>query len=244
MASTRQISRCSVLFAAAAGCVLAGSAYAGVVYDTTQGGTVAIDQQTGNNYYYIGDTATIAPTANALTTIAIPFGTSYYNATANGPGFTYTPNLTLDIYPNATDAAAGTGLIGSAQVNNVTFTNDGIVDPVARYNYEDETLVTFNFASQSIVLPTSFAFAYHDSPPLGSSTDGANGLSVGLTDQSASPGVSGQSYFDTYPNGGTETLQPNPGYNVEAQISVVPEPSVWGIVALGALPILMRRRLA
>ena len=45
---------------------------ANVVYDTTQNPTDAIDQQNGNNDYYIGDTATVASTGK-LTTIAIVF---------------------------------------------------------------------------------------------------------------------------------------------------------------------------
>src|SRR5580704_10963168 len=88
---------------------------ADVVYDTTAGGTQFIDQQTGNAYYYIGDTATIVPTSQALTTISIPFGTSYYSGTQTaGPAFTYTPNLTLDLYPSLADAETGTGLFGTA----------------------------------------------------------------------------------------------------------------------------------
>jgi hypothetical protein len=203
---------------------------ADVVFDTTAGGTDYIDQQIGNNYYYIGDTATIVPTAQTLTTIAIPFGTS-----SAGSAFSYTPDLTLDLYPTEADALTGTGKFGSAVVNNVTFTNDGIVDPAFGYNYEDEQLVSFNFTSQNIVLPASFAFAYHDAGGLDSngSVNGENGFSVGLTTAFASPGISDQNYFDGYPNSAPTLLSPltldplgsNAGINIEAQVNVVPEPA-------------------
>lgn len=214
---------------------------ADIVYDTTAGGTQAIDQQTGNNFYYIGDTATIVPTAAALTTISIPFGTS-----SAGSAFTYTPDVTLDLYPNATDAVSQTGRFGTAEVNNVTFSNDGVVDPMLGYNFENEKLITFDFTSQSIVLPTTFAFAFHDAAPLDSngSVNGANGFSVGLTTQPASPGISIQNAFTTYPNTApaqTLNLTWDAGYNVEAQINVVPEPASLSLIALGA-PLLLRRR--
>jgi hypothetical protein len=213
-----------------------------VVYDTTAGGTVAIDQQTGNNNYYIGDTATIVPTSEPLTTIAIPFGTS-----SLGSAFTYTPDVTLDLYPTAVDAASGIGRFGTAEVNNVTFTNDGVVDPAFGYNYEDEQFLTFDFTSQNIVLPTSFAFAYHDAAPLDSngSPDGANGLSVGLTNALASVGISDQNYFYVYPNSPLPgLLEPQGGYNIEAQVNVVPEPASFSLLGIGALALLRRRRRA
>jgi hypothetical protein len=216
--------------------------HATVVYDTTGGATQAIDQQTGDNNYYIGDTATIVPTSEPLSTISIVFGSS----SLAGPAFTYTPDLILDLYPTAANAAAGTGLFGTATVNNVTFTNDGVVG-VAGYNYEDEQLVTFDFTSQNIVLPSSFAFAYHDTAPLDSngSVNGANGFSVGLTAALASPGVSDQNYFYVYPNSPPPgLLEPQGVYNIEAQISVVPEPTSLSLIGLGSALLLRRRRRA
>jgi hypothetical protein len=220
--------------------------HADVVYDTTTGGTQYIDQQTGNNYYYIGDTATIAPTSEPLTTINIPFGTS-----SAGSAFTYTPDITLDLYPNAADAVTETGRFGTAEVSNVTFTNDGVVDPSVGYNYEDEQLITFDFTSQNIVLPTTFAFAYHDSAPLDSNDteNGANGFSVGLTGAGASVGTSDQNYFSTYPNSVPAQELYGPygqdafvGANVEAQINVVPEPASFSVLGIGAGALLLRRR--
>jgi hypothetical protein len=217
---------------------------ADVVYDTTASGTEYIYQQTGNNDYYVGDTATIVPTSQPLTTISIVFGTS-----SAGSAFTYTPDLTLDLYPNATDAVTQTDRFGSAEVNNVTFTNDGVVDPSIGYNYEDEQLITFDFTSQDIVLPATFAFAYHDSAPLDSngSSDGANGFSVGLNTEPASPGISDEDAFATYPNTAldpadeTLDLTDLAGTSIEAQINVVPEPASLSLIGLGA-PLLLRRR--
>jgi len=219
-----------------------------VVFDTTGSGTEYIDQQTGNNFYYIGDTATIAPTSQPLTTILIPFGT----ASAGGAAFTYTPDITLDLYPNATDAVTQTDRFGSAEVNNVTFTNDGVVDPSIGYNFEDEQFITFDFTSQNIVLPTTFAFAYHDTAPLDSngSVDGANGFSVGLNTEPASPGISDQNAFTTYPNTASDpadetlNLTWDAGLNVEAQINVVPEPASFSLLGISALALLRRRRRA
>ena len=214
-----------------------------LVYDSTHstlGRTVAIDQQTGNNFYYIGDTATIAPTSSTLTSIQIAFGTSYYNTAGNGPAFDYTPNVTLDLYANAADANSHSNLLGTATVNNVTFHNDGQVSATSHYNYENEQFLNFDFSSQNIVLPSSFVFAYHDTPPAGSNVDGANGFSVGLSDLPASPGVSLQDAFVTYPNSSSGTVIDttwDAGYNVEARIyttTAVPLPSS----ALGGLTLL------
>jgi len=217
---------------------------ADVVYDTTASGTEFIDQQTGNNDYYVGDTAIIVPTLKTLTTISIPFGTS-----SSGSAFTYTPDITLDLYPNAADAVTQTDRFGSAEVNNVTFTNDGVVDPSVGYNFEDEQFITFDFTSQDITLPATFAFAYHDAAPLDSngSVNGANGFSVGLNTEPASPGISDQDSFETVPNTAldpadeTLNLTDLAGLNIEAQINVVPEPASLSLLALG-IPLLLRRR--
>lgn len=200
-------------------------AFATVVYDTTTTSTDYIDQQYGNNYYYIGDT--VSPLHDGtLTTVSIDFGSTYYDPTfTNGSGFTYTPNITVDLYDNAADAALdnGTGLIGSATTDNVTFTNDGVVAGTPYgYNFEDEQLITFDFTSQNITLPSSFVFAYHDSAPNDSNGTnvGAEGLSVGLTLSNPTVGLSdpGQ-YFYTYPdaaNDPAETLTYSPYGNVKA----------------------------
>lgn len=98
--------------AASAGLLLMGATpaltRAATVFNTLTGDQ-AIDQQTGNNFYYLGDGATIAPTSQALTTIQIPFGSS----SLGGAPFTYTPDLELDLYPTATDALNFTNQIGS-----------------------------------------------------------------------------------------------------------------------------------
>ena len=235
--------------AASAGVALLGfisaCTQADVVFNTLTG-TQYIDQQTGNNFYYLGDGATIAPTSEPLTTIEIPFGTS---ALAGQGPFTYTPDLVLGLYPNANDALTQTALIGSAEVNNVIFANDGVVDPSVGYNYEDEQVVTFDFTSQAIILPTTFVFAYHDNASLDSNGDvyGANGLSVGLTALPATVGTSDQATFDTYPNSSpSETLDYtwDAGLNIEAQINTVPEPASFSLLGIGALALLRRRHRA
>ena len=139
-----------------------------------------------------------------------------------GSAFTYTPDITLDLYTSVADAAAQTGAIGSAVANNVNFTNDGVVDPSVGYNYEDEQLVTFDFTSQNITIPSTFVFAYHDAAPLDSNGTGigAGGLSVGLTTEPATIGTAPLELFSTYPNGTPTTKVDNfDGYGIERQKS-------------------------
>ena len=128
----------------------------------------------------------------------------------------------------------------------MTFANDGVVGAQG-YNFEDEQVVTFDFTSQNIVLPTSFVFAYHDFAGLDSnnSSTGANGLSVGLTAASATVGLSDQATFDVYPNSDPSTTLDyawDAGYNIEAQINVVPEPASFSLIGIGALALLRRKR--
>jgi len=226
---------CGIMALLAVAGLAAKGARADTVYDTTEQTTGYIDQQTGNNFYSLGEQVTVASPGQVLQSIAIDFGSSYYNGSSNGSPFTYTPDITLSIYDSAADAnlQGSTGLIGAAVVSNVQFSNDGVVDPVFRYNFEDEQLLTFDFGSQNIVLPSTFVFAYHDSPPAGSNVDGANGLSVGLTAQAATTGTSYQSTFDSYPNGSPSVLDYSwdAGLNIEARITTVatPLPSAAGM---------------
>ena len=268
--NTRALLNASSLVALLAGGVAAltaaPAAYGTVVYDTTQaavGGTQYVIQQNGVGDYYVGDTATIAPTTSTLTTIAIPFLTSAYDTTTNQlTPFDYTPNVTLDLYASAANAATGTGKLGSAVVNNVLFHNDGKLDPTYHYNDEDEQTLTFDFSGQNILLPTTFAFAYHDDPPVGSDPEGAADFSVVLTGAAtASPGVASPGAFETYPNTAPTLLAPNDiifdtyapadplagtlaqtQVNIQAQISVVPEPASLSIGAVGGAALLARRR--
>lgn len=231
---------CALLGAVALASLMCGTSAqaAGVVVYDTIGSTTNIDQQTGNNYYYIGDTLNLGAGGGTLQTVEVVFGTA---SSQNGVPFTYTPNIKLDLYGSAADANAQTNLLGSAIVNNVTFTNDGVVDPLKGYNYENEQVLTFDFTSQNITLPASLVIAYHDTPSLDSngSVNGANGLSVGLV---ANPLANG--YFDTYPNGSPSDLQPTAGYQIQARVTAAPTPAAafGGMVLTGMLALARRRR--
>jgi hypothetical protein len=165
-----------------------------VVYDTTADTLDYIGQQTGQNYYYLGESVNPSVAGSQLSTISV-----YFGAASSGTAFTYTPDLTLDVYANANDALNHANALGSADVNNVSFTNDGVVDPQVGYNFEDGKLVTFNFLSQHIALPSSFVFAYHDNLTSGIS-DASQNFSVGLTTESPTTGSANLNAFDTYPN--------------------------------------------
>ncbi|MCC7349955.1 MAG: PEP-CTERM sorting domain-containing protein [Phycisphaerales bacterium] len=231
--------------AAALGFATVGTAMADiVVYDTLSGQDTFIDQQYANNYYYIG--TEIAPNQTGqLTTIQIPFAVTYYNASNENraTSFDYTPNVRLDLYPSIADAVANTNLLGTANASS-TFHNDGIIGPgdtVRHYNIEDRQVLTFDYTSQNVTLPSSFVFAYHDD-----ATDniaGTAGFSV-----YGKSGLTGPTYFNTYPNavGSDSTSGPYggtyDGYSISAAVSIVPEPATLSVLGIGAAALLMRRR--
>ncbi|MGN6367410.1 MAG: hypothetical protein ACTHN5_04025 [Phycisphaerae bacterium] len=207
-----------------------------VVFSNTADKGQYIDQQTGNNYYYIGDQATLTH-GGQLGTISVDFFTTYYDGTgAAGPAFDYTPNLVLDVYGSTADAQANTNLLGSVLVNNVTFHNDGIIASGRSYNVEDEHYVMFDFTSQNITVPSTIVFAYHDNGALDSngSVTGENELSVGLTTDPATVGSNPTNYFITYPNSAaTDVLTIQTFANIKAEVTVVPLPaSLWSGLAL------------
>ncbi|HEY1684324.1 MAG TPA: hypothetical protein VGG19_06150 [Tepidisphaeraceae bacterium] len=245
------------LLATVAGLTFAGMAKAVTVYDSTadlgNGTSHYHVQQAGYNYYSIGDTATPTSTAGTVSAIGVVFGSS---ATIAGNAYSYTPDLTLDIYPTAADAAAGTNLLGTATNNSTTFTNDGVVDPTKGYNYEDQQVVGFSFTGQGVSLPSTFAFVYHDNEAGdvfvgGNEADAQNNFSVSVTVDGATVGTaSSMGFFGVYPDStppgsldysnqsGPSSDDDDAGFNIEARVdTVVPLPaSAWsGLALLGGL---------
>lgn len=184
---------------------------AAVVHDTIGQASAYTDQQYGNDEYYIGDTITPSQAGLTVTTIVIPFMMTYYNrSNTDTTPFTYTPHVRLGVYSTAADAALnnGTGLLGTASVNNVSFTDDGHIDSgsTLHFNFEDQQNLTFDFSGQNISTSSSFAIAYHDDGADGSL--GANGFSDLEYSSSTATG-----YFDTYPNSATgAVLESYPGF--------------------------------
>lgn len=196
------------------------------VYNTISSTNHHIDQQEGYNYYYIGDVITPSQTGT-LTTIQIPFLISGPYQQTVAP-FDYTANVQLDIYPTVADAVNNTNLLGTASDSSV-FHDDGQIPAGQDYNQEDQQLLTFNYTSQNITLPSSFVIAYHDN----GSGYGADSFSV--VDQD---GVGGQA-FATYPDSATGDAYtdaiPEVGRSLQAivNIATVPLPSAaWGGMAL------------
>jgi hypothetical protein len=228
-------------FAAAALVLSIGTASAATVYNLPPGqpGTNFFVQQTGNNVYYYGDDVTLSGGGSQLLN-SVTLTYVLYSTTAND---TYTPSLTLDIFAidPVTRLPVG-GPIGTATENTATFQgSDGSTNRQA---------VTFDFTGQGVILPTDFAFAYHDNLADGV-TNEAQGFSVlGSLSSLPTVGSTVDGFLDASPNDPNHTFHFGPaGFGTDTgnlwatvDATSVPEPAAVIMLGTGVLSLIGYRR--
>ncbi len=243
--------------AIAAGALALGAqaAFGEVIYDVptdpTSNDLDNIKQQGGNAQAYYGDDVKLAGGPRLLQKITIHFGFYTYDA-----DLTYTPSFEADVWnvdgngipldSNSSDSLSYTP-IAQAFRTDVTFTGSAYNNGgVARDTQQN---VTFDFSAANLVLPDHFAFGYRDNKIEGNYFPGY-GTSMFISDNGIAQGLPGSSSTDGYLSAYTNTVENTTfsfnanDYNLEAKIEAiqVPEPATAGILTIGALSSLRRRR--
>ncbi len=241
--------------AVAAGAVVAsGSAYGETLVFNSVNATTFNDshitQQNGNNAAYFGDDVHLAAPCPQIANISIDFGFFTYDPAI------YTPQLQVDLFnldsnglpvdSNTNDTLSYTP-IASAFNSSATFTG-------SNYNNGGNTssthqTVAFDFTGQTGAANLQdFAFAYRDNNPAGAASPGF-GFSVFTSPTGPSLGSSNPGYLAAAPNnlGGTTfsvatTANGSPAQSLDASITCVPEPTSLGLLAVGSLMTLRRRK--
>ncbi len=242
------------LSAGALGAASGTAAYgATVVFDSVDASTfndTHINQQNGNNAAYFGDDVHLGTACPQIAQVSIDFGYYTYDAAV------YTPILQVDLFAvdsngipvdsNTNDTLSYTP-IATAYNSTATFTG-------SNYNGGGNTssthqTVSFDFTGQTGAANlTDFAFAYRDINPLGLSSPGF-GFSVFTNPAGPTVGSSNAGYLNASPNnlGATTfstatTANGSPAQTLDASITCVPEPASLGLLGLGSLLGLRRRR--
>jgi hypothetical protein len=184
----------------------------------------------------------------------------------------YTPNLQLVVFeidPTTRLPVSNTPL-GTATVNNQTFQPANVqfdepnFDPQL-YTDADVQTVTFDFTGQNIILPEHFGFAYRDlqgTSADGNVTDERNFFgSIFTTEQNSDPVAVGSTEYGTlvsyqpqefndfaFGDPAAPFNQPgvdwpaNSNWPAVVNATLVPEPTGLGLLALGGLALLRRRK--
>ncbi len=209
-----------------------------------------ITQQNGNNAAYFGDDVHLAAPCPQIANISIDFGFFTYDPAI------YTPILQVDLF-----AVDSSGLPVDSNTNDtLSYTpiasafNSGATFTGSNYNNGGNTssthqTVSFDFTGQTGAANLQdFAFAYRDINPAGAVSPGF-GFSVFTNPNAPTLGSSNRGYLNASPNdlGATSfaavtTANGSPADSIDASITCVPEPASLGILALGGLMGMRRRK--
>ncbi len=198
-------------------------------------GTNGFTQQSGNAAYEYGDEVhgllgCVDPK------IYIDFGFFTYDAA------TYTPTVQVDLY-NADTNGDPFGLpFATASNSSLTFTGSNYNGGGTARNTEQS--MCFDFTG--VTLPNDFVFAYRDNAPLGTISPGF-GFSVFVSSGNSTPLLPGQEilpkhFYRIAPGPNADSSANLGGYNIQASITCVPEPTTAGLLALGGSLMATRRR--
>ena len=221
-----------------------------VRYQASPGATNGFTQQNGNAEAYIGDDVHL-DRPHLIDDVNITFGFFTYAAA------TYTPDIRVDLFDvdtsglpidsNPLDTLSYTP-IATAHRTDVTFTG-------SNYNNGGSTsstrqTVQVSFTSQLIVRK-DFAFAFRDDNPSGTTSPGF-GFSIYTTGAAPSIGSSNVGILTASPTGLGSTTFSSGGsaaggdYAIEASVTsplvLVPEPASLGLLSVGGLTLMRRRR--
>lgn len=214
--------------------------------DTSRSSGNSFMPQAVSGYDSLGEDIHLA-TSRQIGKVSLVFGFQTYD-----PG-SYTPNIVLNLYDvnssglpidsNTTDSVAFTPIATVAR-NDVTFTGSNYNN--GGFTSDTRQTVTFDFSAKNIVRK-DFAIAWFNALPEPDYI--AAGISVFVSD--ADPSVGSTNFGELYEQDGQFHVTQNntflaPGYgypiHFEATITSAPEPASMGILAIGALAALRRRR--
>ncbi len=233
------VNRLGTIALGAGAAAMAGtSAFGEISYQVLASGDQGFFQQAGNAAQRYGDDVLFDGVKQQILTVQIQFAFYTYDPA------TYTPDVEVDLYNVDSNGVPVGGPIATASNNSVTFTGSNYNNGSATSNAKQ--VLSFDFSAQTGAQNLEhFAFAYRDNNPDGYVFPGF-GFSVYISSFNANPGTSGagilvQDNFNNW-SAGVSLGGGGASNNIEATIITVPEPATFGLLSLGILAALRRRK--